>query len=74
MKGHIYCDCPDNPQRSQTLDTKIMIARGEDDAADEDFYDSPPTFIINETSKQEPSSIFFTATEVLLDNQAGVGN
>ena len=71
MKGHIYRDCPDNTQRSPTLDTKVMIATGEDDAADEDFYDSPPTFVINETSKQEPSSVFFTATEVLLDNQAG---
>lgn len=71
VKGHIYRNCPDNPQRSPTPETKVMIARGEDDAADEDIFDSPPTFIINETSSQESSSIFFTATEVLLDNQAG---
>ena len=71
VKGHIYRNCPNNPQCSPTPETKVVIARGEDDAADEDIFDSPPTFIINETSSQESSSIFFTATEVLLDNQAG---
>ena len=72
VKGHIYRNCPDNPQCSPTPETKVMIARGEDDAADEDIFNSPPTFIINETSSQESSSISFMATGVLLDNQAGL--
>ena len=72
VKGHIYRNCPDNPQRSPipTPETKVMIARGEDDATDEDIFDSPPTFIINETSSRESSSIFFTATEVLLEQSS----
>ena len=50
-----------------------MIAKGEDDGddtADEDIYDSS-VFIVHDTTSQESTSIFFTATEVLLDNQAG---
>ena len=47
-----------------------MIAMGEDettDIIDEDAYHSSAYIISDEAS----SSIFFTATEVLLDNQAG---
>ena len=65
-KGHIYRDCPDNPKR----ESKVMIARGEDDTTEDDIYDSS-AYIINDTSDPASSSIFFTATEVLLDNQAG---
>ena len=71
VKGHIYRDCPDNPDRSSAQ--TVMIARGEDDVddtADEDIYDSF-AFIVLDTTSQESTSIFFTATEVLLDNQAG---
>jgi predicted lactoylglutathione lyase len=47
-----------------------MVAIGEDDKADDDPYDSS-TFVINDTGDAASSSILFTATEVLLDNQAG---
>ena len=51
-----------------------MIAIGEDDTTDTtedyDIYDSS-AYIINKTSDQASSSIYFTATEVLFDNQAG---
>jgi hypothetical protein len=51
-------------------DSTVMVATGEDDKADDDLYDSS-AFIINDTGNAASSSIFFTATEVLLDNQAG---
>ena len=73
VKGHIYRDCPDNPDRSSAQESTVMIAKGEDDGddtADEDIYDSS-AFIVHDTTSQESTSIFFTATEVLLDNQAG---
>jgi Reverse transcriptase (RNA-dependent DNA polymerase) len=48
-----------------------MIAAGEDDTGDEDFYDSA-AFTINDVDENsDAGNIFFTATEVLLDNQAG---
>ena len=43
-------NCPENPDRAPAEDTKIMIASGEDDAADEDVYDSA-AFIITDTTK-----------------------
>ena len=46
---------------------------GEDetiDTANEDVYDSS-AYIINDAGDEAKSSLFFTATEVLLDNQAG---
>ena len=70
VKGHIYRDCPDNPKRESTQDSKVMLAIGKDDKADDDLYDSS-AFIINDTDDTASSSIFFTTTEVLLDNQAG---
>ena len=70
VKGHIFRNCPHNPERSPAGNSKVMIARGEDDIVDEDVYDSP-AYIINDISSQESSSVFFTATKVLLDNQAG---
>ena len=72
VKGHILRDCPDNPLRAPT-DPKVMIAVGEDettDTADEDIYDYS-AYIINDTGDEASSSVFFSATEVLLDNQAG---
>ena len=60
VKGHILRDCP----------PKVMIAMGEDettDTIDEDAYDSSAYI----TSDEASCKIFFTATEVLLDNQAG---
>ena len=32
----MYRNCPDNPDRTSAVESKIMIATGEDDAADED--------------------------------------
>jgi hypothetical protein len=75
VKGHLYRNCPDNPNRAPAEDTKIMIAAGEDDAADEDVYDST-AFMITDTTKtardnDSCSMVLFSPTEVLLDNQAG---
>ena len=47
-----------------------MVAIGKDDTTDHDLYDSS-AFMINDTGDAVSSSIFFTATKVLLDNQAG---
>jgi hypothetical protein len=51
-----------------------MIAAGEDDAADEDAYDSAAFMITDtpETTRDRGSSMVrFSTIEVLLDNQAG---
>ena len=77
VKGHLYRDCPDNRDRATAKDSKILIASGEDDAADEDVYDSAAILIgdaaadINATKTMTSDAVFFSATEVLLDNQAG---
>jgi predicted lactoylglutathione lyase len=51
----------------------MIAAAGEDDLADEDVYDSS-AFMIGDSyahRHEESSVIFFAATDVLLDNQAG---
>ena len=47
-----------------------MIAHGEHNTMDDDTYDAS-AYKFNDTSDQASSSTFFTATGVLLDNQAG---
>lgn len=36
VKGHLYHNCPDNPNRSTASETKVMIASGKDVDEDED--------------------------------------
>lgn len=74
-KGHLYRNCPDNPDRVSTKDSKILIAAGEDEIADEDVYDST-VFVIEDTDAAVSATatidaVLFSATDVLLDNQAG---
>jgi hypothetical protein len=58
VKGHLYRNCPDNPDRAPAEDTKIMIAAGEDDTADEDVYDSAAFMITDspETTRDRDSN------------------
>ena len=70
VKGHLYRDC------STAKDSKILIATGENDTADEDVYDSAAFLIedgadINAKRTVTSDTVFFSSTEVLLDNQAG---
>ena len=59
-KGHIWSNCPDNPDRHQS--SSAFVAIGEEDPGDEEaIYNA--CFMMNET-------VFFSPTEVLLDNQA----
>ena len=71
VKGHLYRNCPDNPDRASAGDSTIMIASGEDDTTDEDIYDSTVFMLDNAVETQTSTAVLFSATEVLLDNQAG---
>jgi Reverse transcriptase (RNA-dependent DNA polymerase) len=75
VKGHLYRNCPDNPDRTSAGDSKIMVAAGEDDAADDDVYDSTVFMIedalVDDEDPETNSTVLFSITEVLLDNQAG---
>ena len=72
-KGHLYRNCPDNSNRVK--DSEVLLATGEDESADDDVYDSTVYLIengnIDDGSDTSKDAIFFSATEVLLDNQAG---
>ena len=73
VKGHLYRNCPDNPDRVK--DSEVLLATGEDDSADDDVYDSTVYLIedgkIDDGLDTSKDAIFSSATEVLLDNQAG---
>ena len=73
MQGNLYRNCPDNPDRVK--DSEVLLATGEDDSADDEVYDSK-VYLIEDGNTDDGSdtikdAIFFSATEVLLDNQAG---
>ena len=38
VKGHLYRNCPDNPDRVK--DSEVLLATGDDDSADDNVYDS----------------------------------
>lgn len=66
---------PRHPDRVSTKESKILIAAGEDEIADEDVYDST-VFVIEDTDAavtmtETIDAVLFSATDVLLDNQAG---
>ena len=73
VKGHLYRNCPDNPDRA---DAKVLIASGEDDEADEDDVYESTAFLLddgvahNQAQTESNSTVFFSHTAVLLDNQA----
>jgi predicted lactoylglutathione lyase len=63
VKGHLWADCPDNPNRTTA---NVMVATGEED--DDDMFGS--AFMIKDDESKD-SMVLFSNTEVLLDNQAG---
>ena len=71
----MYRNCPQNFYCAPAEGTKIMIAAAEDDAADENVYNYAAFMIIDTTettrAKDSCKIVFFSPTEVLLDNQAG---
>lgn len=65
IQGHLYAQCPNNPDKVDLETSKAMVAVGDEDDQDEEaIYDA--NFVVSTEER-----ILFTPSEVLLDNQAG---